>query len=92
VAILKLVVTSANWFEYLRTVCVIISFQNVENLVYMETHFAAFRMKVMQFRVVFWVILPCKIILHGSITQNTTLNIILAAVRTWNLTTYYTLK
>jgi hypothetical protein len=57
------------------------------------------------FRVVFWDILPCKmivdrrfrgayclhhlitIILHGSTSQKTTLNIILAAVRTWNLTT-----
>jgi hypothetical protein len=67
------------------------------------------------FRAVFWVILPCRmivdwrfrgvyclhhqgwrrqyaplkrrstIILHGSITQKTALNIILAAVRTWNL-------
>jgi hypothetical protein len=27
-----------------------------------------------------------SIILHGSISQKTTLNIILAAVRTWNLT------
>jgi hypothetical protein len=38
------------------------------------------------FRAVFWVILPCKmivdLILHGSITQKTALNIILAAVRT----------
>jgi hypothetical protein len=65
----------------------------------------------LMFRVVFWVILPCKmivdrrfrwwwwrqyaplkrqsiIILHGSITQKTTLNIILAAVRTWNLKTF----
>jgi hypothetical protein len=48
----------------------------------METHFAAFRMKVMQFRVVFWVIHPLKNINHGSKTQTTTLNIILAAVRT----------
>jgi hypothetical protein len=32
------------------------------------------------FGVVFWDILPCK--LHGSISQKTTLNIILAAVRT----------
>jgi L-asparagine transporter-like permease len=56
----------------------------------------------MMIRVVFWVILLCKmivdrrfrerekrrskIILHGSITQKTTLNIILAAVRTLNLT------
>jgi hypothetical protein len=57
------------------------------------------------FRIVFWDILPCKlivdrrfrdayclhdgrstIILHGSISQKTILNIILAAVRTWNLT------
>jgi hypothetical protein len=53
------------------------------------------------FRVVFWVIMRdhpwwwrqyapltrrSAIILHGSITQKTTLNIILAAVRTWNLT------
>jgi hypothetical protein len=59
------------------------------------------------FRAVFWVILPCKmivirdewwwrqyaplkrrstIILHGSITQKTALNIILAAMRTWNHT------
>jgi hypothetical protein len=50
------------------------------------------------FRAVFWVILPCKMIVdrrfrgayclhhHGSITQKTALNIILAAVRTWNLT------
>jgi hypothetical protein len=30
-----------------------------------------------------------KIILHGSISQKTILNIILAAVRTWNLTSYY---
>jgi hypothetical protein len=48
VVILKLVITSANWFEYLRTVRVIISFQNEENLVDMETRFAAFIMKVMQ--------------------------------------------
>jgi hypothetical protein len=32
------------------------------------------------------------IILHGSITQKTTLNIILAAVRTWNLTSQNSLK
>jgi hypothetical protein len=50
------------------------------------------------FRAVFWDILPCKIIvdrrfrgaycLHhqGIISQKTALNIILAAVRTWNLT------
>jgi hypothetical protein len=31
------------------------------------------------FRAVFWVVLPCK---HGSTTQKTALNIILAAVRT----------
>jgi hypothetical protein len=56
---------------------------------------------ILMIRAVFWVILPCKIIvdrrfrgaycLHhpwssGSITQKTALNIILAAVRTWNLT------
>jgi len=70
----------------------------------------------MMFRAVFWVILPCKmivdrrfrdpwwwrqyaplkrrstIILHGSITQKTALNIILAAVRTWNLTYFTPLK
>jgi hypothetical protein len=45
------------------------------------------------FRAVFWVVqyAPLKrrstIILHGSTTQKTALNIILAAVRTWNLTT-----
>jgi hypothetical protein len=33
------------------------------------------------FRAVFWVVLPCKMT-----TQKTALNIILAAVRTWNLT------
>jgi hypothetical protein len=63
------------------------------------------------FRIVFWDVLPCKmivhrrfrgayclhhqgsslkrrstIILHGSTSQKTILNIILAAVRTWNLT------
>jgi hypothetical protein len=49
---------------------------------------------IMMFRVVFWDILPCKIIVdrrfrgvyclhhHPSISQKTTLNIILAAVRT----------
>jgi hypothetical protein len=37
----------------------------------------------MMFRAVFWVILPCEMIVsHGSITQKTALNIILAAVRT----------
>jgi hypothetical protein len=42
----------------------------------------------MMFRVVFWDILPCKMIVDrrfrgaGSISQKTTLNIILAAVRT----------
>jgi hypothetical protein len=43
----------------------------------------------MMFRAVFWVVLPCKYIddpstiyLHGSTTQKTALNIILAAVRT----------
>jgi hypothetical protein len=67
--------------------------------------------KYMEFRIVFWDVLPCKIIvdrrfrgtcclhhqgfrsstiiLHGSISQKTTLNIILAAVRTWNLTKKY---
>jgi hypothetical protein len=58
------------------------------------------------FRIVFWDVLPCKmivnwrfrgayclhhqstIILHGSTSQKTILNIILAAVRTWNLTNY----
>jgi hypothetical protein len=71
------------------------------------------------FRAVFWVVLPCKMIVdrrfrgayclhhqgwihstgepafslveisssHGGTTQKTALNIILAAVRTWNLTT-----
>jgi hypothetical protein len=38
------------------------------------------------FRVVFWDILPCKMIVDQRISQKTTLNIILAAVRTWNLT------
>jgi hypothetical protein len=40
------------------------------------------------FRAVFWVVLPCKLIVDRrfSITQKTALNIILAAVRTWNLT------
>jgi hypothetical protein len=39
------------------------------------------------FRAVFWVVLPCKMIVdHGSTTQKTALIIILAAVRTWNLT------
>jgi hypothetical protein len=57
------------------------------------------------FRIVFWDVLPCKmivdrrfrgayclhhqgseIIIHGSTSQKTILNIILAAVRTWNLT------
>jgi hypothetical protein len=39
---------------------------------------------VFVFRAVFWVILPCKMIVdrHGSITKKTALNIILAAVRT----------
>jgi hypothetical protein len=38
----------------------------------------------MLFRIVFWDVLPCKmiIILHGSTSQKTILNIILAAVRT----------
>jgi hypothetical protein len=44
----------------------------------------------LSFRVVFWDILPCKMIVdrrfRDSISQKTTLNIILAAVRTWNLT------
>jgi hypothetical protein len=34
------------------------------------------------FRAVFWVILLCEMISHGSITQKTALNIILTAVRT----------
>jgi hypothetical protein len=34
------------------------------------------------FRTVLWVILPCEMIVDGSITQKTALNIILAAVRT----------
>jgi hypothetical protein len=61
------------------------------------------------FRIVFWDMLPCKmithpwwwrqnaplkrrstIILHCSISQKTILNIIPAAVRTWNLTSYET--
>jgi hypothetical protein len=54
------------------------------------------------FRVVFWVILPCKMIvdrrfrgaycLHHQGWVKTTLNIILAAVRTWNLTRLTTFK
>jgi hypothetical protein len=58
---------------------------------------------LLMFRVVFWYILPCKIIiaplkrrsttiLHGSTTQKTALNIILAAVRTRNLTQYLLFK
>jgi hypothetical protein len=49
------------------------------------------------FRIVFWDVLPCKIIVdrrfrgayclhHQGSSQKTILNIILAAVRTWNLT------
>jgi hypothetical protein len=55
----------------------------------------------LKFIIVFWDVLPCKMMwwwrqhvplkrrsttnLHGSISQKTILNIILAAVRTWNL-------
>jgi hypothetical protein len=34
------------------------------------------------FRAVFWVILQCKMVVDGSTTQKTALNILLAAVRT----------
>jgi hypothetical protein len=47
----------------------------------------------MMFRAVFWVVLPCKLIVDQRFRgayclhhQKTALNIILAAVRTWNLT------
>jgi hypothetical protein len=78
----------------------------------------------MMFRIVFWDVLPCKmivdrhfrgtcclhhqgafhrpyhvpmkrrltIILHGSTSQKTNLNFILAAVRTWNLTRKYQIQ
>jgi hypothetical protein len=48
-----------------------------ENILIIKEH-------IMEFRVVFWDILPCKMIvdLHGFISHKTTLNIILAAVRT----------
>jgi hypothetical protein len=42
--------------------------------------------KDMMFRIVFWDVLPCKMIWHVSTSQKTILNIILAAVRTGNLT------
>jgi hypothetical protein len=68
--------------------------------------------KMFWFRIVFWDVLPCKIIvdqrfrgayclhhpwsliiiLHGSTSQKTILNIILAAVKTWNLTKYFGLS
>jgi hypothetical protein len=62
---------------------------------------------ILKFRIVFWDVLPCKIIvdrrfrgsvlppsslmtiiLHGSTSQKTILNFILAAVRTLNLTVH----
>jgi hypothetical protein len=49
----------------------------------MDMTFGTWNIRFMSlFRAVFWVILP----LYCSITQKTALNIILAAVRTWNLT------
>jgi len=47
-----------------------------------KQRFPKWKVDKIMFRAVFWVVLPCKIILHGSTTQKTALNIILAAVRT----------